>query len=243
MPEKLPISVDDILHAVAHAACPECRGLGRWRTKVRCGTCNGKGTTAEIAEICNVCQGRGQLPNGGLPPLTCDLCHGFGAAYRECWECKQAGFVYEGDDYCGTCEGAGEIPFSRKVATTAAAPYVRHLVSKMNEYTKRGAQEDLEKACGLDDLLLDALKQAHALNPRRDRELFSNEVRGLYSVARMQLSQAVRQQEEEMRCERLQMRAEFAEAVRRLQARSKEIRDDIQGRFWDGLGHAWDAGA
>jgi hypothetical protein len=241
--EKLPIAVDDVLNAVAHAICPECRGLGRWRTKVRCGACNGKGSTTEITEICSLCQGRGQLPNGGLPPLTCDLCDGFGAAYRDCWECKQAGFIYQGDDYCGTCKGAGEIRFARKIAATATAPYVRHLVSKLIDCIQRGVQEDLEKACGLDDLLLDALKVAHAMNPPRDRELFSDEVRGLYSVARMQLGQAVRQNEDRRRRERAQMRAEFAEAVRRFQARSKEIRDDIQGRFWDGLGHAWDAGS
>jgi hypothetical protein len=242
--EKLPIAVDDVLHAFAHAACPECQGLGRWRTKVRCATCNGKGTTAEIAEICTVCQGRGQLASGdGPPPLICDLCDGFGVLFRECWECKQAGFTYLGDDYCRTCEGGGEIPFARKVAAAGAVPYVRHLVAKLEEYTARGSQEDLEKACRLDDLLLESLKHAHAMNPRRDGELFSDELRGQYSVARMTLGQAVREQEERSQRERKQMQVEFTEAVRRLRAKSQEIRDDIQGRFWDGLGHAWDTGS
>jgi hypothetical protein len=239
---KLPIAVDDILQAVSNSVCTECRGLGRWRTKVRCETCNGKGSTREITEMCAVCQGRGQIPGTAGTPVTCALCEGFGVAYRDCWECKKVGFTYPQDDYCGRCGGAGEIPLAVMVATIGSGPYVRHLVMRLKEYTERGGQEDLEKACGLDDLLLDTLKRAHGLNPRRDHELFSDEVRGLYSVTRMTLGQAVRQHEERSRRERAQMRTEFTEAARRLRARSLEIRSYLGGRFWDGLGHAWDAG-
>lgn len=237
MPGKLPIAVDHILQAVAHAKCRGCRGLGRWRTKVRCPTCNGKGTTAEIVEICTVCEGRGQLLNAARVTVDCDLCDGYGAFYRECWECRQAGFIHEGDDYCGTCNGAGETSLAGKVAVDGDVRYVRHLLARLREYTERGSEQDLEKACGLDGLLIDIIKRACEIKPPRDRELFPQADRIAYGNMRVVLHRAVEEQEKRAARERIEQRAEFVEAARQLRSQTREIRSDLRQRFWEGLGH------
>lgn len=240
MPTNLPISVASILDALRHAVCTECRGLGRRRTKVRCPTCNGKGTENVIVEICAVCQGYGQIPDAKLCALECALCEGFGAIYRECWECRHNGFILERDDYCGRCNGAGEVPLARKVAETGDRTYISHLVRRLEEYSSKGTEEDLAKACAIDGLLHDALRHSREMSPRRDKELFSEELRILFGAARVRLGQEVRRQEDRCLRERRQGRSEYLAAVARLRSRSIEMQGHVADRFWHGLGYGWD---
>lgn len=211
--------------------------MGRWRTKKRCPTCNGKGSTSDIEEICAACTGRGQVPDAKAQRVDCPLCLGFGVAYRACWECKQTGFVEEGDEYCGTCSGAGEMPFATKVAREAERPYVRHLIERIDEYTRKGTQEGMVRACALDNLLHDALRQAYTMAPRRDNELFSQELRIAFGAVRVRLGQQARRLEEQSRNERRQSMADFVEALHRLRLRAQEIREELNRRYWDGLGY------
>ena len=241
MPPKLPIAVDDILQALKSPECNNCQGMGRWRTKKRCTTCNGKGTTAEIMEICTVCKGRGQLPDRSVRRVECSLCRGFGVVYQECWECKHTGFVEEGDEYCDVCRGAGEVPLAGKVAEAADPKYIRHLVQKLEEYAEKGSQVDLTKACAIDALLHNALKHAYQITPRRDRDLFSEEIRVAFGIARMKLGQKMRQCEEESQRKKLQARAEYAQALALIRSRVQETKHDLNSEYWHGLGYGWDA--
>ena len=243
MPPKLPIAVDDILQALKSSECSNCQGMGRWRTKQRCRSCNGKGTTADITEVCTVCKGRGQLPDRSLQRVDCSLCGGFGFLFRECWECKQTGFVEEGDEYCDVCHGSGEVPFALKVAETEGPPYIRHLVRKLEEYAEKGSQADLTKACAIDAVLHDALKHAYQMTPRRDRELFSEEIRLAFGDARMTLGRKMRQCEEENRRMQLQAKAEYVQAIALVRSRVQEITHDLNSEYWHGLGYGWDTGS
>ncbi len=241
MPARLPISVEQILAAIGDAACQCCRGIGRWRRRQRCRTCNGKGTTAEIIEQCTICQGRGQLPDEFARPVTCSLCDGCGVIYQDCWECKQTGFLEEGDEYCGVCLGTGEVPLARRVAETAEPQYIRHLVQRLEEYTSRGSRSDLAKACAIDALLHESLKHAYQMAPRRDKDLFSEEIRVAFGAARMTLGQRIRQREEQDRREKLQAKAEYVQALALMRSRAQETTHGLNSEYWHGLGYGWDA--
>jgi len=239
MPPALPIAVSDILAAVREPRCNQCGGLGRWRTKLKCPTCNGSGTTAEITEICVACNARGQVPGATGEPLDCALCNRFGVVFRDCWECARRGFVEKGDDYCVKCKGTGETPLALLIAETAQPQYVRHLIRCISENAQAGGNR-LAAAIELDRLLHATLKEAYRLRPARDDELFSPDARLAFGDARLQLGQAVRRREEQERSEAAAGRAELLAMISELRSRAIEMSDQTERQYWSGLGYGWD---
>jgi hypothetical protein len=237
MPARLPISVDDILAAIKESVCPSCHGLGRWRRKQRCLTCNGKGATPKIVERCTICQGRGQVPTESAEPIDCPLCDGHGVIYEDCWECGRTGCLEGSDDYCEPCSGAGVVPFACRVAKEADLLYLRHVLDKLIEYSRKQTQEDLVKACKLDALLLDVRGFVNEQDRTRADRLLPAAFRVAFGDARVSLKQSMRAFEERAASERLELRSTFVQEMSRLRTETKDLQDAIQGQFWSGLGH------
>jgi len=188
---KLPISIDDILKALAlkNTVCSECHGMGSWRTKKRCNICNGKGSKG-IDSTCSRCKGRGQSANSSGEPEDCTLCDGFGIIFTKCWTCEQTGCVVgTKNEYCHVCNGGGNVPFCHTVAKEADRPYIQYLVQMMSDYVEQG--DHLEKAQAIDTLLSDSFQHASEQNPRNDP--FSEEIRVAFNNAHEALAQKLLQ--------------------------------------------------
>jgi len=137
------------------------------------------------------------------------------------------------------CNGAGDVLFCHKVVKEANRLYIRHLVQKIREYADKGVQEDLVKACAIDALLLVSLRHAFEQNPRRDTDLFSEEIRVAFGDARVALGQKSRQYDKERRQEGLKDVSDYLEAIRLMRLRNQTMTDSPK-EYWHGLGYGWD---
>ncbi len=238
VPSRLPIPVDKILAAISDPVCPSCAGMGRWRQKQRCRTCNGKGTTANIIERCTVCQGRGQLPAELIRRTTeCSLCEGYGVVYEACRDCRQTGCLEGTDEYCEQCSGSGEVSFAQRVVDEGSLPYLEHILQRLVEYARQPTQEGLLKACHLDILLLDVCKSVNELDRSHAEQKLPASFRVAFGNARVTLKRQMQAFEERAANESVALRATILQEMHRLRSEAHEAREAIQGRFWTGLGH------
>ena len=191
--------------------------------------------TAAVLEICTACDGRGQLPDSNLQRVECPLCEGYGVLFAECVQCKKQGFTEGADEYCDTCHGEGRISLARRVAETAEPRYVRYLVDLLRDYSQRHSQADLSKASELDAVLREVQETACNLVPKRDRELFPEQLCLSMNIARKALAQAMRLRSEQDQQERATLLNE-ARGTRGGQQDLRSESERLHNKYWQG----WD---